>query len=516
MKWMYFKTVIITMALAIAPSLFAASLEEFDGYIEKARVEKKVPGIAVAIVKNDQILFAKGYGVQRNGRPEKIDEHTIFQLASISKAFTSAGLGIEVDRNHLKWDEELILHLPQFALKDSYPSRFATCRDLLAHRTGLPAFGGDLLGKLGFSSEEILYRVRFIEPGSSFRDKAFYSNVGFFIAGELLAKISGKTFEETIKSTLLEPLKMTRSGFSDNLNQSNVASAHAEVEGRIHVIPWDDKRGFPSAGGMTSTAVDMGHWMIMHLNGGLFEGKQIIKSETITEMYLPSMVSEVSFANLPPINKESGFSYGLGWDNYHYNGKMIVEKGGALDGVRTVVTLIPSLKLGIVVLANLNLTVLPEIIRAKFLEMYLGSSGTDIEKMIDEKEGQIVALLGNPSKLTNPLPPRYPLNRYVGVFENELYGRFTITQEYGHFNVSAGPAQWKGTLTHWSNNTFTLRWPTVNSGQQFVTFTFGPEGEAILMSTETLGEFKKIDQEKDKEKERERERENDKEKDKEE
>ncbi len=474
-------TFVICLSLSSAPSL-----EEFDAFIENARIQKKIPGVAVVIVEGNQVIFAKGYGLCHLDRSEKIDENTIFQLGSISKTFASAALGVQVDRRKLKWDDEIIRFLPQFALQEPYSTRYTTSRDLLAHRTGLPPFGGDLLGRMGYSSDEILYRVRFIKPASSFRDKAFYSNVGFFVAGELLAKLANSSCEDAIKKTLMRPLKMNRSGFSSNLDLQNVAYPHAEIDGTIQVVPWETSKAFPAAGGVTSTARDMANWMIMQINEGTFEGKHILKAETVKQMHLPSMVGEVSFTETFPITETSSFAYGLGWNNYQYRGKFIVEKGGGLDGVRTLVTLIPDLKLGIAIFANLNLTFLPELLRAKFLEMYLGSDSDDFEQQIDEKEQKLADMI-KLQKAENPLPMAHNLEQYVGKFENELYGIFAISIRDEQLSLKAGT--WTGSLTHWSNDTFILQWPSINAGHQLVTFTFGPDGNAVEMETETLGTF---------------------------
>lgn len=486
----YFKlTLTVAAAFLWCHPLFCEFLQDFDAFIENQRKEYKVPGAAVAIVKDDKIIFAKGYGVCRYDKPEKVDADTIFQLASVSKTFASAGLAIQVDQKRLSWDEEINLHLPQFALKEPYATRYATSRDLLAHRTGLPAFGGDLLSKIGYTREQILSRVRFIEPASSFRNKAYYSNGGFFIAGELLAKLSNSSWEAAIQSTLLDPLKMTRSGFAANLDKTNVASAHAFVNGEMQIIPRDTSVLFAAAGGVTSTAADMGRWIIMQLNEGAFEGKQVIKPESIREMHLPSMVAEVTFSELPPIDAWSGFSFGLGWDNYHYKGQFIVEKAGALDGVRSVVTLIPGRKAGIVILANLNLTVYPELIRAKFLESELGQYANDLLPEFAKQEQSVEEIILAPRAPKNQLPFGHKLSQYTGSFENDLYGDFVVSQEYDQLLLEAGPGKLKGKLKHWSNDTFLLTWPAINTGNELVTFTFGPEGNAIEMQTETLGAF---------------------------
>ncbi len=477
----------IFLLLFISSSLFSGPLEDLDKFIQEARIQYNVPGLAVAIVQDDKVIFAKGYGLCSYNQKEEVNPNTIFQLASVSKTFTSAGLGVLVDQKKLTWDDEVIEHLPLFALKDSYPTRYATSRDLLAHRTGLPSFRGDLLGKLGLTSKELLYRVRFIEPESSFRNKAFYSNVGFFVAGELLSALSNTSFEKAIQTSLLSPLKMHHSGFADNLNNANVASAHAITEGKIAIIERDKSVQFAAAGGVTSTALDMANWMIMHLNDGVFEGKQILKTETIKQMHAPSMVSEVSFTETLPINDHSSFSFGLGWNNYNYLGKTIVEKGGALEGVRTIVTLIEESKMGIVVLTNLNLTLLPELIRAKFLETYVGKQEKDLDKEYKISQEKINTLVSAPPKPQNPLPFKGKLSDCTGSFANDLYGKVIITKADDKLILKAGDIQ--GTLTSYSNNTFMLTWPTINAGHELITFTFGTEGKAIEFQTETLGTF---------------------------
>lgn len=487
------RNLIVLGCITFSQLLFSDSIEKLDHFIENARIKSKVPGVAVVIVQGDKIIFAKGYGVCHYDRPEKVNENTIFQLASVSKTFASAGLGIQVDKKKLKWDDEIVIHMPQFVLKDPYSTRYATARDLLAHRTGLPAFGGDLLGKLGYQPNEILYRVRFINPATSFRNKALYSNVGFFIAGQLLEKLSNDTWENTIQRTLLEPLQMTRSGFAVNLQNINSSCYHAEIDGKIQAIFPDPSVAFVAAGGVTSTAKDMGNWMIMHLNNGVFEGKQILQSETLREMFLPSMASKISFTELPPINEYSSFSYGLGWDNYNCNGKYIVEKAGALDGIRTVVTLVPELKIGICVFANLNLTVLPELIRAKFLETYLNFHDDKLEAEFEKHQKELAKIVEAPAKLKEALPLGHPLEKYTGSFYSELYGEFIITEENHHLVVNAGPAHLKGTLNHWSNDTFILKWPLVNSGNELLTFTFGENGKATVMEGDSLGTFKTKD-----------------------
>lgn len=483
-----FKAALIAFFLQCHLAL-AFSADEFSALVEKERVHYQVPGVSVVIVKDDKIIFAEGFGVTRIDSQEKVNAQTIFQLASASKTFTAAGLGVQVDQKKLGWDEGIITFLPEAVLYDRYATRFVSARDLLAHRTGLPAFYGDLLGNLGYDRAQILQRFRFLEPATSFRNHALYSNVNYFIAGELLARLTGQTFEEAIQTTLLSPLKMHRTGFSNLLSQPNVAFPHAKVNESIQVIPREPSNVFAAAGGMCSTAEDLGHWLIMHLNGGVFEGKKVLSAEVVKEIHAPSMISEVSFTDLPPINENSCLTFALGWTNYQYHGKVVVEKGGALDGVRSIVTFIPELKMGIAVLVNLNLSVLPELIRAKFLEANLGKYDANIDQQFEEHQKNIDKLISQPAKPQNALPIGHPLENYTGEFFSDLYGSFVLVLQNKELIVKAGPAQHIGHLIPFSNDTFLLRWPQIDSGYQEVTFTFGEQGKAVSFQTETLGSF---------------------------
>lgn len=477
-------------AFALVVPLSGKDWDEIDTFIEQQRQNYRVPGLAIAIVENDQIVFLKGYGLAQIGKEQRVDENTIFQLASLSKTFASAGLGKLVDQKKLQWDDEIHRFLPQFNLKDLYATRFTTSRDLLAHRTGLPSFKGDLLNALDLTSQEALARLQYIDPESSFREKAFYSNVGYFVAGEVLSAVSQKTWEEEIRESFFLPLKMTRSGFVDNLKQSNVAYAHVLVDGKLQVIPWNTHKLFVAAGGVTSSVKDLAYWALLHLNEGKFEGSQILSPETIFEMHRPSMVVGNSFTDLPPLTSEASLSYGLGWNNYHYLGHVIVEKGGALEGVRALLTLVPEKKIGIVILANLNLTVLPELIRTKLLDVYFEKNTLDLEQFAQGQENlnQLVVK----KEMVNPLPMNHPLESYQGVYFNDLYGEIKVVVEKDGLAILAGSTPLKGRLDFWSNDTFSLIWPYKNFAPQLSTFVFGPEGKTIEMQTESLGNFKRI------------------------
>jgi CubicO group peptidase (beta-lactamase class C family) len=489
--------VFVVTALALtALALANAPLDSFDTYLKTAKGEWGVPGVAVAVVKDDKVVFLKGYGVRRVGEPGEVDENTIFQLASVSKTFTAAALGTLVDEGKLGWDDPVVSHLPGFVLYDPYATMNATVRDLLAHRTGLPAFTGDLLGELGYDRGEVLSRARYLTPQGTFRETANYSNVGFLMAGMLTGDVDGSSWESVVLSRLFEPLGMTRSGFGQMSlsGDDNMAVNHAsDASGEVQAIPWADSDVFGPAGGVTSTAHDLAQWMRMLLAEGQLNDTQVLQAATVQEMFTPAMVSQPSFSETAPIGSDTGFDYTLGWGTYYYKGHKIIEKGGALSGVRTVIVLVPDQKLGVAVLANLNLTMLPEAVRAHILEAYLGASGRDLQGEIEAQHAALFSgFFAPPEPTPDPGEPTRPLAAYAGVFENDLYGRFTVLQNDKGLVMKAGPACHEGSLRHDSYDTFNLKWPGETQLPEPLTFTLDTSGQAASFQTEAYGAFARV------------------------
>jgi CubicO group peptidase (beta-lactamase class C family) len=472
------------------------SIDELDAFVKQAVKEYGVPGCSVAVVKDDKVVLVRGYGVRQHGREEPVDENTLFMIASNTKPFTAAVLATLVDEGKLGWDDHVIDHLPEFVLPDPYPTRETNIRDLLAHRTGLPPFAGDNLERLGFDRPELLRRIRFLKSNRSFREKAGYSNPGYLAAGMVAARVGGASWEDLVKVRLFGPMGMTHSGVSvkDREQSNNVAEAHfAKPDGVPYVVPWNDHDPMGPAGSITSTASDMAKWVRMQLNDGRLDGKQVISAKSIQEMHTPAMVETPTFAELAPIDQHSGFSYGLGWGIYHYQGSEIVEKGGAQAGMRSVVTLVPSKKAGIVVLANMNLTVLPEAIRAKFLEMVVAPAGRDLQVEIRQAQAAIKKTFSiSPPANSKGGPPSVPLERYAGVYTNDLCGPMTIRFANGGLHWEAGPKHFGGALEHAGYDSFSLRYPAGHLAlPDDVTFVVDAEGRPHTLITESYGTLKR-------------------------
>jgi CubicO group peptidase (beta-lactamase class C family) len=487
------------VAAVHSPSLSHADTSDdpaaLNQFIESALQTYKVPGAAVAVVHNDQVVLQQGYGVRCLSGSDPVDPQTVFQLASDSKPFTAALLGTLVDQQSLDWDKPVTNYLPEFALSNSYATAYSTPRDLLAMRTGLPAFTGDLLGELGYSRDEALRRVRFIPLAHSLREEAGYSNIGYFAAGQVAARLTGKSWNDAVSDRLLGPLQMNRSGTSNQAipADGNWACNHAEVQGAPQTVPWADSNTFGAAGGMVSTAADMSRWMRMLLNGGRLDGQQVLQPQTIQDMFTPSMVAAPSFTELPPIGDQTGFNYGMGWGVFYFHGHQVLEKGGALYGIRTITELVPDLKLGVTVLSNLHIAPLPEAVRADVLEHYLGAAAPDTQQQIQQAYAKILALFAPSVAPASAAPASAPLSAYAGSYTNPIYGVFTFTSDGTALHVAAGPGNYAGAVMHLSHDTFDLVWQDVTSGTQSGTFTLGPDGHATQFQTDAFGTFTRLE-----------------------
>jgi CubicO group peptidase (beta-lactamase class C family) len=463
-------------------------------FIADAVRQYNVPGAAVAVVQDGTPVLVSGYGVRDVGGNDVVDADTVFQLASNTKPMTAFVLGTLVDEGLIGWDTPIIDVLPELQLQDVYATRHVTLRDVLAHRSGLPAFVGDIVGHLGYDRAEMLRRLRYVQPGASFREVAAYSNLGFFIAGEVVTRLTGRPWEEAMQERLFDAAGMSRSGASlaDLPADGNVSANHGRIQGEIRVVEPDDHGVHGSAGSAISTANDMARWMQMLLDGGEAGGQQVIQPETVGEMFAPSMVAETTFTEAPPIDEHAGFSYGMGWGNFHYHGYEVLEKGGALAGIRTVVCLVPRLNMGIAVLANLNLTLQPEAVRAFALEQVLGAPGYDLQQDIAASAAFVDELFVPVAFPENPVPPSVPLENLAGTYEDQLHGRVEILVVGDALRMEAGPARWPAEMPHFNRDTFLLDWGTVTNVPDPTTFIVGPDGIAVAFENEGLGRFDRV------------------------
>jgi CubicO group peptidase (beta-lactamase class C family) len=488
-----FALALLLSSQSASPAAGDDPVVKLDAFITKALKEYQVPGAAIAVVQNGKAVLVKGYGVRDVTKPGAVDENTIFQLASVTKTLTGAAAATVVDQGKLDWDKPIFNYLPEFVGYDPYMTRWLTERDLLAQRTGWPAYTGDQLDSFGYDRAEILRRLRFFKPRYSLREVAQYSNPGFFVAGEVAARASKQSWNELVEKRLFAPLEMSRSGtVIKALQDSNATAAHALVDEKPVVVEPSDLDVTGAASSGTSTAADMSKLMLMFLNKGSYKGKRILKPGTVEEIFKRSMVSKIEFSDLPPISETTGFYYGLGVDSFDYVGHHIIEKGGALAGVRTVITLVPDKNAGIVVLANLNLTAFPEALRAYFLNQVLGIDPETDQKQILELNQQLKKLMAPPPAPTNPRKFNGTLQSLAGVYENDYYGRCEILSDGDALKVQCGPAKYPATLKHWNNGAFLMQFPGATQTPSVTTFMIGEDGTADSFESEALGTFTRV------------------------
>jgi len=268
---------------------------------------------------------------------------------------------------------------------------------------------------------------------------------------------------------------------------------HAIVNGAVVPTQPTNQDTMGAAGAATSTAADMARYLQMYLNNGRYGNTVVLKPESVSEIYKRSMVAEIEFTELPPISERTGFYYGLGFDSFDYGGYHVIEKAGALAGVRTLMTMIPEKHVGIVVLANLNITAFPEALRTYYIESIVlhRSPDTDL-KEIWARNQKLASMLDPPKPPQNPLAFAGSLSGLAGTYENQLYGRCTISQAGKALEMACGPAKYSAPLVHWNGGQFIAKWPGATSAGDDITFTIGSDGKAASFNDDPMGLFTRV------------------------
>jgi CubicO group peptidase (beta-lactamase class C family) len=460
-------------ALAQAPDLKA-----FDRYVAQAARDWRVPGLAVAVVKGDSVVFARGYGVLDLTKPGPVTEHTRFAIGSTTKAMTSAALGMLVDEGKLRWDDRVIDHLPDFRLFDPYVTREITVRDLLTHRSGLP--GTDLLWlRADLPQAEMIRRLRHVRPNSSFRSQFTYQNVMYAIGGALIAKISGMPWEDFIRARIFGPLGMTESeplvlGIA---SRPNVATPHGEVRDTIRVVPIRTTDPVASAGSVWSSISDMAKWMRFVLDSGRVGGKRLLASNTFTEWVTPQIRAPLSTYPALSLARPHIFSYALGWFVQDYRGETVWMHTGSINGMSALIGLLPDRRTGVYVLANLDHAELRHALMYKVFDLYAGNPERDWSSELRKLFAAENAASGPPARPANPVPPSLELARYAGSYADSTYGTVEVTLVDGSLRAKFGNED-LGTLVPWEYEIF-------RSPESVLTFV--PDGRGNVASLQIFG-----------------------------
>jgi CubicO group peptidase (beta-lactamase class C family) len=471
----------------------------FDAYVRSALATWKVPGASVAIVRNDSVIYAKGYGVREIGKPATVDERTMFAIGSSSKAFTSAAVAMLVDSGKVSLDAPATSYLPGFQLYDNYATRELTVRDLLSHRSGL-ARGELLWYGSDYDRDEILRRVRFLEPTWSFRSQFGYQNIMYLAAGQVVAKVTKQSWDDVIRTRIFQPLGMTSSNTSVTAlaGLEDIAAPHADVNDTVRAIPYRKIDNIAPAGSVNSNALDMAQWLRLQLGDGKYAGKQIISKRLVDEMHTAQTVirAEGSWKMMNPAAHL--MAYGLGWFLSDYEGKYVVQHGGNIDGMTALVAMLPEEKFGIVILSNMNGSQMPTTVMLRAFDMQLKRPAKDWTTVVHTqyegmlKQAKAMQARAESQHVTGT-KPTLAVSAYAGTYADSMLGTVKVTEANGTLNFAFGPT-WRGALEHWHYDTFHLKLDTPVLGVIPVTFRLNAAGKVDDMVVDLAGSatFKRV------------------------
>jgi CubicO group peptidase (beta-lactamase class C family) len=499
LRW--FPSAAVLLLLAAAPDSSAseatlrkvqAALPELEKLAEQALKQTGVPGMAVAVVCDDRVVYLKGFGVRRVGHDEPVDADTVFQLASVSKPIASTVVAALVGEGVVRWDDHVCDLDPGFRLSDPWVTRHLTLRDLLCHRSGLPDHAGDLLEDLGYDRAQVLHRLRYLRPLGGFRSHYAYTNFGYTEAAVAAARAAGKSWEDLAAEKLFRPLGMrsTSYRFADYAAAANRARLHVRDGERWVARFTREPDAQAPAGGASSTARDMALWLRLQLGGGKFGGKQVVAAAALAETHRPQIVREPPE---DPAKDRAGF-YGLGWNvGYDDRGRVHLGHSGAFSlGAATTVELLPAEGVGIAVLTNTFPIGVPEAVAVSFLDLVQdGKVQRDwldfYQKVLAEMVRQSYGKVADYHKPPAHPSPALPAAAYVGTYGNDYYGDVEVAADGDNLVLHLGPRKTPLPLRHWDRDVFVYQPTGENAaGPSGVTFLVGPGPRAVKLVVEAL------------------------------
>ncbi|MGD8319894.1 MAG: serine hydrolase [Gemmatimonadota bacterium] len=484
---------LLAAGLAVAPaptSAQAAPPPGFDDYVARVMKRFEVPGLSVAIVKDDQVVLVRGYGVRKLGAADPVDARTLFGIASNTKAFTATALGILVQDGKLEWDAPVVRYLPDFAMYDAWVTRQITVRDLLVHRSGLGLGAGDLMfwPPTDFTRKELVQRLRYIPPATSFRSAYAYDNVLYPVAGEVIEAVSGMPWEDFVRTRILEPVGMTGSDvrLSNPEDVDDAATPHARVDGTVRAVTPYHGDAVNPAGGIFSNARDMARWVMVQLDSGRVAsgGPRVFEPSVTRQLWAP--VTPMPFGDPPPelapLRHHFNF-YALGLGVWDFRGHRVIGHTGGLPGYVSRVMMVPDLKLGVVVLTNQEAGGAFDAIAYHVVDHYLGAPPFDwlegYARLAERRDSAMAAVDARAASARDSLStPSLSLDRYAGTYRDAWYGDVDIAQEGDHLAIrfSHSP-DLVGDLVHWQYDTFLVRWRERElRADAFITFALNPDG----------------------------------------
>jgi CubicO group peptidase (beta-lactamase class C family) len=470
-----------------------------DGQIERAvgqldmlaqaMLEKSsIPGLAIAVVRDGKTVYAKGFGLRKIGERQPVDADTVFQIASLSKSIGATVVAHQVGAGVVKWDTPLVTYLPWFELNDRWITKHVTIGDMYAHRSGLPDHAGDDLEDLGYDRREILQRLRFA-PLHAFRDEYAYTNFGLTAAAEAVATASGKDWATLSEEVLYRPLGMsaTSSRYADYAARDNRAFLHVRTASGFEPKYQRRPDAQSPAGGVSSNVRDLARWMAMVLDGGSYDGREIVAKDALLPAITPQIVSSKAYA----ADARASF-YGYGFAvSVQPSGRVALSHSGAFSlGAGTNYVLIPSAHVGIVILTNASPAGAAEALGMEFADLVqFGKVSRDWFAAY----GSLLAPINGPfgARVGKPMPanpaPALDLAAYAGTYTNDYYGDAVIVRQRDGLILKIGPAQAEFAFTHLDGNVFTFAPHSENASEGSIstaTFATEPSGKVTALTIE--------------------------------
>ncbi len=458
------------------------AVAQLPAIVEQMRAQTGVPGVAVAVVHRDELVYSGGFGVRNAEGTKPVTADTVFQVASVSKSLGSSVVAAAVGRKNLRWHDPVRRYLPQFALSQRYPTRNVTVADFYAHRSGLPGVTGNELESFGFGRQQIISRMRLV-PLDPFRVTYSYSNYGLTVGGQAAARASGTTWARLADRMLFRPLGMEHSSYrhSDFVKQPNRAALHQQVDGKWVPAVTRQPDAQAPAGGASSTVLDMAKWLRMQLADGRFDGRRVVAAGPLREARSLQMRTSPDSSDASDIH---GYGYGIGM-TVDTTGRVRWTHSGAFTaGAATTYMMIPEMDLGIVILTNGWPVGLPEAIAATFAD--IAQTGASTQDWLPTIE-KAFAVFTTPNRTVNGKPrpaepaPAAPLRQYVGTYRNAYVGTATVTRRNSRLILRLGPnAQTRLPLRHWTGDEFA--YTAVDMPRGFTTgATFDPVAGTLTL-----------------------------------
>jgi CubicO group peptidase (beta-lactamase class C family) len=483
------RTLAAVAVLVAAQSAHAQQkpLDGFEAYAAKAMADWRVPGMAIAIVKDDQVVFSKGFGVRELGKPEPVTEHTRFGIMSTTKAFTTMLLAMLADSGALSLDDHVSKHLPTLQFSDPYVTREATVRDLVTHRIGF-ADPGYLWAESGLTFAQLYDRVRLVPAQTSFRSHYAYNNVSYALAGEVAARAGKSSWQSLMSTRIFTPLGMSES-FADAAlmlaaGTNDVSAPHGIVRDtvrRLPVAPGVVDNVAP-AGATFSNVVDMAKWMRFLLDSGRVNGKRLVSAARFNEFWTPqTVIPQPDFYPTTTLTKPHFTAYGLGWFLEDYRGEFVAFHTGSIEGRTAIVGLLPERRLGVVIFTNLDHSEVRHALMYTVFDRYIGAEAkphdwsAELRAMYKTfSDSSLARQARADAKRVLGTRPSLTLDKYTGAYADPLYGNVTVRMIDGKMTITVGTSS--GTLEHWHYDVFRATWDDPFNSPALVSFVLDADG----------------------------------------